>query len=91
MNTFPLSLQGSASVYMSLKLLGYDTTTLWPILKKYPGFHASENLFVINERILEKVLLVQDEKYAYRQPFYKYSTEKYGYVSTLVYTELHKI
>lgn len=84
-------MQGSASVYVSLKLLGYNTTNLWSILKNYPGFHAAETLFAINERIIEKVLLVQNENYKYRQPFMKFSSEKYGCVSTLVYNELKKI
>ncbi|GLV40238.1 Cyclin A [Carabus blaptoides fortunei] len=79
-NVYPISFQAAAAVLMSLRLLNMDVR-LWNIVKSYPGYYTPEQLRMLQTKILYIVNLVQDSNYAFREPYNKYTTEKYASIS----------
>lgn len=80
-NTFPLSLQASGAVFLSLEILGKSE---WDKIQFYPGYYSVDDMFIITERILERLLLIQNESYEFREIYQKYTSEKYNYISLKV-------
>lgn len=82
-NTLPLSIQACAAVYLSLQFLG-QSLNIWQKLESYPGFYSRQDLHFVNEKIIERMLLIQNENYEFREVFVKYASDKYNNISVRV-------